>query len=46
MADLATKAGAIKKNADGIEKSLEKFKEDFEQRLKNMVELLNVLPTP
>jgi hypothetical protein len=46
MGELAKKARAIEKNAAGIDSTLRQLKEDLEQRLKNMVELLNVLPSP
>jgi hypothetical protein len=46
MGDLARKARAVKNNGAAIETALGKLKDDLEGRLKEMLNLLKVQPTP
>jgi hypothetical protein len=45
MGDLATKARTVKKNGADIENTLQRLKEDLEQRLEDMLNVLNVQST-
>ncbi|MGH7173296.1 MAG: hypothetical protein ACRELG_23690 [Gemmataceae bacterium] len=46
MGEMAAKARMVRRHGAGIEATLRRLKDDLQQRLKKMLELLNVQPAP